>query len=246
MRSERNGMLIFAYSTENNGVATAIGNSYLIVVQSVLPQDPIAYEGAVAWYNNIGQATPAYVDTFVSVIGSAWIDRGPTSTLMDFESYQVFYQKATDTIWVAMTSLITSEVRNNQLVSWNTHGLAPGNYNLKVTLHDNLGDSVEAVKQVNLLPAILLSTGEIHAANGFIKIYPNPFCTQTVLQADIPLKNATLTVDNCIGQTVKQINNISGQTVTLFRDNLPSGLYFVRLTENNNILVVKKLVITDK
>ena len=104
---------------------------------------------------------------------------------------------------------------------------------------------MEAVKQVNLLPAILLSSGAIATENDFIKIYPNPFFTQTVLQADNPLKNATLTVYDCIGQSVKQINNISGKTVTLFRDNLPSGLYFVRLTEDNNILTVKKLVITD-
>ena len=46
--------------------------------------------------------------------------------------------------------------------------------------------------------------------------------------------------------TVKQIKNISGQTVVLSRDNLASGLYFVRLTENNKTLAVDKFVITDK
>lgn len=245
VRSSRNGMLIFAYSTENNGVASAIGNSYLLVIQSVLPQDPIVYEGGVVWYDNIGQVSSAYVDTFASVIGSAWIDRGPSSTLMDFASYQVFYQKANDTLWTAITSLITSEVRNNQLVSWNTYGLVSGNYNLKVTLHDNLGDSVEAVKQVNLLPAILLSSGDLDIKNNFINIYPNPFCRQTILQADNQLTNAILTVDNCIGQTVKQILNISGQTVTLHRDNLPSGLYFVRLTQDNKVIATNKLLITN-
>jgi hypothetical protein len=29
---------------------------------------------------------------------------------------------------------------------------------------------------------------------------------------------------------VKQIKNISSQSITLQRDNLPSGLYFIRLT----------------
>ncbi len=79
-----------------------------------------------------------------------------------------------------------------------------------------------------------------------IVIFPNPFSTQTVLQTDNLLHNATLTVYNSHGQTVKEIKNISGQTVTLFRDNLPSGLYFLRLTENNKLLAVDKLVITDK
>jgi len=78
-----------------------------------------------------------------------------------------------------------------------------------------------------------------------VTIFPNPFSTQTVLQTDNLLKNATLTVLNCFGQTVKQIKNISGQTVVLSRDNLASGLFFIRLTENNRTLAVNKLVITD-
>jgi len=78
-----------------------------------------------------------------------------------------------------------------------------------------------------------------------VNIFPNPFSFLTTLQTDILLKNATLTVYNCFGQTVAQIKNISGQTVTLHRDNLPSGLYFVRLTEENKTIAVDKLVITD-
>ena len=74
-------------------------------------------------------------------------------------------------------------------------------------------------------------------------ISPNPFYTQTVLRTDNLLKNATFTVYNCFGQSVKKIKNITGQTITLFRDNLPSGLYFYRLTEGNKILSVDKLVI---
>ncbi|MBI4931019.1 MAG: T9SS type A sorting domain-containing protein [Bacteroidetes bacterium] len=76
-------------------------------------------------------------------------------------------------------------------------------------------------------------------------IFPNPFSTQTTLLIDIPLNNATLTVYNSFGQTVKEIKNISGQTVTLSRDNLLSGLYFIRLTEDSKVIATDKLVITD-
>jgi hypothetical protein len=78
-----------------------------------------------------------------------------------------------------------------------------------------------------------------------IKIFPNPFSSLTVLQTDNLFKNATLTVCNLFGQTVKQIKNISGQTIIFQRDNLSSGLYFIRLTQDNKILSVGKLVITD-
>tara|TARA_R110002096_G_scaffold433554_2_gene652470 strand:- start:52 stop:1167 length:1116 start_codon:yes stop_codon:yes gene_type:complete len=78
-----------------------------------------------------------------------------------------------------------------------------------------------------------------------IMVYPNPFSVQTTLQSDHFLKNATITVYNLQGQVVKEIKNISGQTVTLFRDNLSSGLYFMQMTEENKIITAAKLVITD-
>jgi hypothetical protein len=85
---------------------------------------------------------------------------------------------------------------------------------------------------------------EIHPTE-YTLIYPNPFSSQTTLSTAEQLKNATLTMDNCFGQTVKEINNINGQTVVLTRDNLATGLYFARLTQSNQIIKTVKLVIVD-
>jgi hypothetical protein len=79
----------------------------------------------------------------------------------------------------------------------------------------------------------------------YILIYPNPFSFMTTFQTDKSLHNATFSVCNLYGQQVKQIKNISGQIVPFYRDNLPSGLYFVCLTEGNKIITVEKLIITD-
>jgi hypothetical protein len=86
---------------------------------------------------------------------------------------------------------------------------------------------------------------EVEKACAKLSIYPNPFSVETVLQTNILLHNATLTVSNYHGQTVKEIKNISGQTVTLNRANLPSGLHFVRLTQDNRVIATIKLIITD-
>jgi hypothetical protein len=111
-------------------------------------------------------------------------------------------------------------------------GLNMGNSDIYVIKGDSLGN---VTKVENILQKPDIS----------INIYPNPFSSQTVLRTDAPLHNATLTVVNCFGQTVKQIKNISGQTVTLFRDNLKSGLYFIRLTQDSKVITADKLVITD-
>jgi hypothetical protein len=44
---------------------------------------------------------------------------------------------------------------------------------------------------------------------------------------------------------LKQVKNISGQTISLYRENLPSGLYFIGLTEENKIISFEKLIISN-
>ena len=78
-----------------------------------------------------------------------------------------------------------------------------------------------------------------------LNIYPNPFSLSTTFQADKYFKNATLTVYNCFGQAAKELKNISGQTITLYRDNLPGGIYFLRLTQDHETMTTSKLIITD-
>jgi hypothetical protein len=78
-----------------------------------------------------------------------------------------------------------------------------------------------------------------------VSVYPNPFSAQTTLQTGNPLEHADLTIYNSFGQTVKHMTDISGEEVTLFRDNLPCGLYFLLLKEDNRTFMIAKLLITD-
>ncbi|MAZ71952.1 MAG: hypothetical protein CMC70_02285 [Flavobacteriaceae bacterium] len=84
-----------------------------------------------------------------------------------------------------------------------------------------------------------------NTAENSISIFPNPFFSSTTIKTNGYLKNATLTLYNSYGQTVKQEKNISGKTVSLSRDNLPNGLYFIRLTEESKIIAVEKIIITN-
>jgi hypothetical protein len=82
--------------------------------------------------------------------------------------------------------------------------------------------------------------------NDFIvHVYPNPFSVETTFQTTENLESTTLTVYNSYGRIVRKIHNIPGQKITLVRDNLPSGLYFSRLAQDNIVIGTNKLVITD-
>ena len=80
-----------------------------------------------------------------------------------------------------------------------------------------------------------------------INIYPNPFSSSTIIQtqANTILKDACLTVYNSFGQQVKQLKNISGQTIILQRDDLSNGLYYINLTQDNKTITTEKLIIID-
>lgn len=110
----------------------------------------------------------------------------------------------------------------------------------------NANDSIWDFFQTHTLICAMTSINDFQNTITAINIYPNPFSTQTTIHSDTPLHNAILTVYNCFGQSVAQVKNINGQTVAFIRDNLASGLYFVQLTEENKIIAIDKLIITDK
>ena len=91
-----------------------------------------------------------------------------------------------------------------------------------------------------------LATRVNEIKNNFsFSISPNPFSTFTTLISGFSFKDATLTIYNSFGTPVRQVKNISGQTITLQRENLSSGLYFLRLTQENKTLRTDKLVVID-
>ncbi len=101
------------------------------------------------------------------------------------------------------------------------------------------------------IPPIICSTfatgiqAAISKPQSGITIFPNPSSSDATLHSSTSFTNASLTIYNIYGQQVKQLNHLTGQSVTLHRDHLASGLYFIRLTENFKTLAVEKLVIED-
>ena len=92
---------------------------------------------------------------------------------------------------------------------------------------------------------LTVGTASIESTPSELTIYPNPFSTETTLRTSGLLQNATLTLYNSQGQQVKRMDHLSGHTLLLDRDNLASGLYSLRITDNNAIRSVSNLVITD-
>jgi hypothetical protein len=78
--------------------------------------------------------------------------------------------------------------------------------------------------------------------NGF-SVYPNPFSDRLILKTGRRLDNATLTIFNSQGQLARQVFNLTGSELVFYRDNLPGGLYSVRLTQDNKVIGSTQIIV---
>lgn len=79
----------------------------------------------------------------------------------------------------------------------------------------------------------------------YLIIAPNPFNTFTKIQTRGHFNNGILRIYNAFGETIQRVENYTGDTIILSRDNLLSGVYFVQLTSETKTLGVEKFIIID-
>jgi len=228
IRSQGNGIFVFGYGSVN-GVASAVGNSVMIVTQSSTPQEPVPYERGVAWRVHINPLPVSYVDSVVDISGSAWIDQGPLGSFMDFGSYDLFYSTASNpNTWITISTGNTVEVKNTALTQWNTNGLNAGAYNLRLNTFNDLGDSIDAVIQVSLLPSIL-GVDELDGEIVDVSVTPNPAKDQ--LNFNFMMKStgeAAFKIYDTSGQLVyesQKLFSAGNQTWTIDSNFLNAGIY---------------------
>jgi hypothetical protein len=241
IRSSRNSIFLFAYSTLNNGVASALDNSIFMIVQSQLPDEPKLFDKSAVWYAYVGKPSSSYVDTIVPVYGSAWIDKGAGSPLMDFAYYSMYYQKQGDTGWHAIAERVKTEKRDEVLADFNTHNLQPGQYIIKMVLCDNTVDSnkLEAMKAINLLPGILVSVDDKARSGIDFEIYPNPFTGSVKLNFKTSQNSdVSVRITDAMGKVVYERNYLQGtcnSPVEIDGSKWAKGLYFCHIRFGDQI-----------
>ncbi len=128
---------------------------------------------------------------------------------------------------------------------WYGEGLHIGTYNFLLSGVDNTSSETHTWTHTNKITSnVMTSVDEINNMET-TGVYPNPLISEATLHSNEILKDASLIVYTACGQEAKRINNISGQSVSFSRGDLLSGLYFIRLMQDNKVLISEKLIITD-
>lgn len=131
----------------------------------------------------------------------------------------------------------------NSAVCSTSHGctaICPGTYTVCVT------DASSNVLCTSYTVNFTTGQNEIQS-NASISIYPNPFREFTFLamESDQALYNASLFIYDVFGKEVKRQKNINWSQIVIWRDQLPTGMYFYKLLENDYEVTSGKFVIVD-
>ncbi|MES2726675.1 MAG: T9SS type A sorting domain-containing protein [Bacteroidota bacterium] len=90
------------------------------------------------------------------------------------------------------------------------------------------------------------STGinNIQSNDYAVQLFPNPFHDYATLKitSNNTINNGQLIIFNILGQPIKTLKVINNE-VKIERDNLPTGIYFYSLMDNNQLMYSQKLII---
>jgi len=246
LRSTHNSILIFAYSTQMNGLVQALDNSIIMLIQSNISAAPTYDPGAVIWMANISDPGSAYQNSIVPIVGSAWIDKGNQSELMDFGYYVISYQKDGDTTWQMIGDTNYLEIRDDVLINWNTQSVEPGAYYLKLDLWDNWDNGATATSGFTLLPDLLGTPDALDNQMNF-DVFPNPVQSTTWFRFTLDIfSHVNLKIYDMHGKEVAVVISStmdSGEhQIGYDISNLPKGIYYPVLSIDHN-QITKKLIL---
>lgn len=78
-----------------------------------------------------------------------------------------------------------------------------------------------------------------------ISIFPNPMSSSATVLLSENTNHAKAKIYNAMGQLVNEIDNISGNSFNISRDQLTTGFYFIKLIEDNKIIATEKFILSD-
>jgi hypothetical protein len=79
-----------------------------------------------------------------------------------------------------------------------------------------------------------------------LEFFPNPFSSRAVLYSGHFLQKATLTLVDMSGRRVLEMTGLSGQAILVQRGALKAGIYLACIREEDEILLTKKVIVTEQ
>jgi hypothetical protein len=140
---------IVHWSSVLGDAVDALDKSAMLFVNADHRGEPRAWDMAEAFIGSIDPAAGTAGDT-IPVTGSSRMITGPQSPFM-YEGYRLDYGEGEEpTEWVSIADEAEDPIDHGQLGLWDTTGLAPGPYSLRLSVLNNIGDPMLVTTRVVL------------------------------------------------------------------------------------------------
>jgi hypothetical protein len=232
-----NGILVSALSAFNSTEINADESSIMVILNTSTLVEPEAHAAALILE---GQLPPVegLTESEVAITGTARMLAGPLNPIR-LVGYRVEYaQEVAPRLWRPTDGFHAQAVVNDTLALWNTAGLMPGPYALRLTMLHSFGDSLSFDSFARLEQSITgVQSRENLAPQQFAlaQNYPNPFNPSTVISFQLPVNShVTLKVFDVNGREVATL--VDGEmtagihAVTFAPREVAGGIYFYKLT----------------
>jgi hypothetical protein len=124
----------------------------------------------------------------------------------------------------------------NGAISQSYTAIESGNYSVFVTDDNNCSDTSASVS--------VLFTGleDYSSVEYSVIIFPNPFSFQTTISFSAEQKNIAIKIIDLLGKEIKNIS-FSGKLLTIEKEDMVAGIYFLQITDADKNVVNKKIVV---
>lgn len=110
--------------------------------------------------------------------------------------------------------------------------------------HNLTGDTIlETVCFSACVSCALAGMNEYTTEISNVKMFPNPTINSSVVEFEKKDVDYSIAIMDLTGRTLKTYFSIRGESVTVNRDNLSSGIYLVNITDSDNARSSSKLII---
>ncbi|BBB32859.1 hypothetical protein TTHT_1346 [Thermotomaculum hydrothermale] len=141
---------LFINSTILGGDIVARDDAVILLANTLHDHTLKAFDNAFIVDADLDIPVSESINSVIPIEGTAFIYYGEQSPVR-FSTYSLSYSKADDgQNWTKITNEVSNPVENGILGFWNTTGLTPGNYTIKLTLNMNFGDPIEITKNIFL------------------------------------------------------------------------------------------------
>ncbi|MFN0187992.1 MAG: T9SS type A sorting domain-containing protein [Bacteroidia bacterium] len=101
-----------------------------------------------------------------------------------------------------------------------------------------IGDSGTIIMNTNIVTEI----ENLISNENSVTVYPNPFTYATTIEFTEVQMNTTLKITDLLGKVIKSLT-FTGKQLTIEKEEMKAGIYFVQTTDNKKNVYIKKIII---